>query len=130
MFVSAEGRMPESLDVRTDEVLTWVRDGIIGRTARIPTPGGMRRKRYFDQTASGLPFGPIEDLIRDQVLPYMANTHTEASFTGRYMTNLYREAHDKVRKALNANSSDAVVFSGSGATGSASAGTSSTIFAS
>ena len=109
--------MSELLDVRTDEVLTWIRDGIIGRTARIPTPGGMRRKRYFDQTASGLPFAPIEDLIRDEVLPYMANTHTEASFTGSYMTNLYREAHEKVRKALNANDSDAVVFSGSGATG-------------
>ena len=74
--------MAQSLDVRTDAVLSWVREGIIGRTAQIPTPGGMRRKRYFDQTASGLPFGPIEDLIRDEVLPYMANTHTEASFTG------------------------------------------------
>ncbi|MEC8192604.1 MAG: aminotransferase, partial [Myxococcota bacterium] len=69
--------MAQTLDVRTDPVLTWVRDGIIGRTASIPTPGGMRRKRYFDQTASGLRFAPIEDLIRSSVLPYMANTHTE-----------------------------------------------------
>ena len=70
---------------------------IIGRRRRFP-PGGMRRKRYFDQTARV--FGPIEDLIRDEVLPYMANTHTEASFTGCYMTTLYREAHE--RAALNA----------------------------
>ena len=109
--------MAQTLDVRTDPVLTWVRDGIIGRTAPIPTPGGMRRKRYFDQTASGLPFAPIEDLIRRSVLPYMANTHTEASYTGSLMTTLYREAHEKVRGALNAGPSDAVVFSGSGATG-------------
>ena len=109
--------MGTPLDVRSDEVLAWVREGIIGRTAEIPTPQGMRQKRYFDQTASGLPFGPIEDLIRDRVLPYMANTHTEASYTGCYMTTLYREAHEKVRKALNASPDDAVVFSGSGATG-------------
>ena len=109
--------MASVLDVRTDPILTWVREGIIGRTAQIPTPGGNRRKRYFDQTASGLPFAPIEDLIRDQVLPYMANTHTEASFTGCYMTTLYREAHEKVRSALNAKENDAVVLTGSGATG-------------
>ena len=109
--------MSEPLDVRTDPVLSWVREGIIGRTARIPTPGGVRRKRYFDQTASGLPFAPIEDLIREKVLPYMANTHTEASYTGCFMTTLYREAHEKVRVALNARDDDAVLFAGSGATG-------------
>jgi selenocysteine lyase/cysteine desulfurase len=109
--------MGSDFDVRADPVLSWVREGVIGRTVQIPTPGGMRRKRYFDQTASGLSFGPIEDLIRDSVLPYMANTHTEASFTGRLMTNLYREAHQKVRTALNAGETDAVIFTGSGATG-------------
>ena len=109
--------MSEDVDVRTDPVLAWVRDGVIGRTALIPTPGGVRRKRYFDQTASGLPFAPIEDLILSEVLPFMANTHTEASYTGRLMTRLYREAHKKVRTALNASKDDAVIFTGSGATG-------------
>ena len=33
------------------------------------------------------------------------------------MTTLYREAHEKVRAALNAGADDAVVFTGSGATG-------------
>jgi selenocysteine lyase/cysteine desulfurase len=109
--------MATNLDVRNDPILAWVREGIIGRTAQIPTPGGDRQKRYFDQTASGLPFGPIEDLLRESVLPFMANTHTEASYTGCLMTTLYREAHEKVRAALNAGADDAVVFSGSGATG-------------
>lgn len=117
LWLRTEDPMTQALDVRTDAVLSWVREGIIGRTAQIPTPGGLRRKRYFDQTASGLPFGPIEDLIRDEVLPFMANTHTEASYTGCYMTTLYREAHEKVRAALNAGADDAVVFTGSGATG-------------
>ena len=109
--------MAQSLDVRTDAVLSWVREGIIGRTAQIPTPGGLRRKRYFDQTASGLCFAPIEDKIREEVLPYMANTHTEASYTGRFMTSHYADAHHKVRRALNANEDDVVLFTGSGATG-------------
>jgi selenocysteine lyase/cysteine desulfurase len=109
--------MSEPVDIRNDPVLRWVREGIIGRTAQIPTPFGSRRKRYFDQTASGLPFGPIEDIIRERVLPYMGNTHTLASYTGRFMTNLYEEAHDKVRQALNAHDDeDVVVFTGSGAT--------------
>ena len=105
------------IDIRNDPVLQWVREGIIGREAILPTPLGSRRKRYFDQTASGLPFAPIEELIRDQVLPYMANTHTEASFTGRFMTAHYEDAHHKVRRALNAHEDDVVLFTGSGATG-------------
>jgi selenocysteine lyase/cysteine desulfurase len=109
--------MSKVVDVRNDPVLRWVRDGIIGRTARIPTPFGMKRKRYFDQTASGLPFAPIEDLIRAKVLPFMANTHTEASYTGRFMTRLYGDAHQKIRDALNAQTDDVIVFTGSGATG-------------
>ena len=109
--------MESKVDVRTDPVLQWVREGIIGRTATIPTPNGIKRKRYFDQTASGLPFAPIEDLIRDKVLPYMANTHTEASYTGRLMTELYEEAHQKVHRALGMHDDDVVVFTGSGATG-------------
>ncbi len=109
--------MSGKVDVRTDPVLRWVREGIIGRTATIPTPNGIKRKRYFDQTASGLPFAPIEDLIREQVLPYMGNTHTEASYTGRFMTELYEEAHQKVHRALGMHDDDVVVFTGSGATG-------------
>ena len=47
----------------------------------------------------------------------MANTHTEASFTGRFMTAHYEDAHHKVRRALNAHDDDVVLFTGSGATG-------------
>src|SRR5262245_2096661 len=70
-----------ALDIARDTVLQWVRDQVIGRDAMILTPLGLRRKRYFDQTAAGLPFGPVEDIITREVLPMMANTHTEASAT-------------------------------------------------
>lgn len=107
----------ESPPLSPDPVLQWARKGVIGRGARIRTPFGSKKKRYFDQTASGLPFEPIERTIRARVLPMMANTHTEASATGRFMTAQVDAAHRRVREALNARPDDVVIFTGSGATG-------------
>ena len=106
-----------SVDVRNDPMLRWLRAGVIGRDATLRTATGLRRKRYFDQTASGLPFGPIEDLLREQVLPMMTNTHTEANSCSRLITNWYEQAYTKAKQALNADSDDVVIFTGSGATG-------------
>jgi len=100
-----------------DEFLAWMRQSVVGFDAVIRTPNGPMPKRYFDYTASGLPFRPIEDLVRDQVLPFMANTHTEASATGGYMTRLYEDAHTAAKKHVGAGDDDVVVFTGSGATG-------------
>lgn len=100
-----------------DPVLTWVQQNVIGKDAVIRTPWGVLPKRYFDYTASGLPFGPIEDLVRERVLPWMANTHTDASATGGYMTELYAKAHEAAGREVNASDDDVVIFTGSGATG-------------
>src|SRR6185503_680058 len=97
--------------------LRWVRDNVIGRHATIRTPFGTLPKRYFDYTASGLPFGPIEDLVRDRVLPWMANTHTDASAVGGYMTELYEGSKRKVAAHVGAGADDVVIFTGQGATG-------------
>jgi selenocysteine lyase/cysteine desulfurase len=99
-----------------DPVLHWVRQGVIGRDAVIRTPYGVLPKRYFDYTASGLPFAAIEDMVRERVLPWMANTHTDSSATGGYMTELYEQAHEIVRKHMHASQDDVVIFCGSGAT--------------
>jgi selenocysteine lyase/cysteine desulfurase len=104
-------------DVRSDPVLHWLRQGVIGRNAVIRTPNGLLPKRYFDYTASGLPFAGVEDLVRERVLPWMANTHTDASATGGYMTELYNQAHAKAAKHVRAGDDDVVIFCGSGATG-------------
>lgn len=105
------------IDVERDALLRWLRAGVTSRGAEVPTPLGPRPLRYFDQTASGQPFGPIEDLIRERVLPMMANTHSEASYTGGYMTRLFEAAHGRIRRALNAAEDDVVLFVGSGCTG-------------
>jgi selenocysteine lyase/cysteine desulfurase len=104
-------------DFRSDPVLHWLRQGVIGRSAVIRSPFGLLPKRYFDYTASGVPFSSIEDVVRERVLPWMANTHTDASATGGYMTELYKSAHDITAKHVNAGADDVVVFCGSGATG-------------
>jgi len=105
------------MSVADDEVLAWLRQSLVGADAVIRTPTGTKPKRYFDYTASGLPLAPVEDLIRSQVLPFMANTHTEASATGGYMTRLYEDAHAAAKRHVGAGDDDVVVFTGSGATG-------------
>lgn len=104
-------------ELASDPILHWVRQGVVGRGAVIRTPHGVLPKRYFDYTASGLAFAPIEEMIRDRVLPWLANTHTDQSATGGYMTELYEEAHKTVARHLHAADDDVVIFCGSGATG-------------
>ena len=101
----------------SDPVLNWVRQNTYGHRALIPSPHGAQPRRYFDYTASGLPFRPIEELLAERVLPFMANTHTQSNFSGQFITALYEQAHDKVRRALRAGDDDIVIFTGSGATG-------------
>lgn len=59
----------------------------------------------------------IEDFVRDQVLPMYANTHTEASATGRLTTALREEARRVIHEAVNGRQDDVVIFCGTGATG-------------
>ena len=72
---------------------------------------------YADATASGRALTFVEDFIRDQVLPIYANTHTEASATGRRTTALREEARRVIPRAVNGGEGDVVLFCGTGATG-------------
>src|SRR5512144_564280 len=66
-----------------EDLIDRIRTSVIGDDAVLEGPFGPRRMVYADATASGRSLGFIEDFIRDQVLPMYANTHTEASATGR-----------------------------------------------
>lgn len=79
-----------------------------------PSPrGGL----YADWTASGLTFEPIEKRLAEQVLPYMANTHTEDSFTGRTMSRWLHEANQVIKRHVNASDDDVLLNEGQGMTG-------------
>lgn len=95
-----------------------IRQSEIGGDEVLKTPFGSRRLTYSDYTASGRSLAFIEDYIRQEVMPLYANTHTEASVTGR-QTGRYREdARQLVLRSVGGcPKNDAVIFCGSGATG-------------
>jgi len=93
-----------------------IRSGVIGANQSITTVFGEKPLVYADYTASGRALGFIEDAIREQVLPYYANTHTETSLTGARTTAMREEARQVIRASVNGTDSDKIIFCGSGAT--------------
>lgn len=99
-----------------DDTIAKLRGGIIGEGATIDGPFGEKRLVYADYVASGRAIAQVEDFVLRQILPYYANSHTEASFCGGYITRLRREARAVIARSCNAGPDHAVIFAGSGAT--------------
>lgn len=94
------------------------RQGIIGINSTINTP--YKKKIpivYADWTASGRNYLPIEKRIQEEIMPYMANTHTENSTTGKIITQLYDLSRITIKKQINATDDDVIITSDSGMTG-------------
>ena len=89
----------------------------IGHDQTFLSPYGEQRVVYADWTASGRLYRPIEDSLRDRFGPFVGNTHSKASVTGAAMTIAYREAHDILRRHVNAAPGDLVLTPGAGMTG-------------
>lgn len=92
------------------------RNNIIGIDAAYGTPYGKKEVIYADWIASGRLYGPIEDKIRNDFGPFVANTHTETSETGTRMTLAYHHAHKLIKQHVNAGPNDVIITSGSGMT--------------
>ena len=93
-----------------------LRDGLIGENVLIPGLNGDVPLVYADYVASGRALRQVEDFVAHHVLPFYANSHTEASYCGSYMTGLRREARVEIAHIVGAAENDAVIFTGSGAT--------------
>jgi selenocysteine lyase/cysteine desulfurase len=94
-----------------------LRQQVIGQDTTIQTPFGERPLLYCDHTASGRSLTSIENAIARDVLPHYANTHSEASHTGRHTGQLREWARQTIKDVINAGPEDALIFCGSGATG-------------
>lgn len=93
-----------------------LRAGLIGEGARIPGLLGDVPLVYADYVASGRALRQVEEFVANDVLPFYANSHTEASYCGAYMTRLRNAARGEIVRITGAGPRDAVIFAGAGAT--------------
>lgn len=77
---------------------------------------GVHKKTYFDFTASGLAYEPIEARIHE-VLETYANTHSKEASMAARTDRYYREAREHLKTLLGLDSSFALMPCGCGATG-------------
>jgi selenocysteine lyase/cysteine desulfurase len=94
------------------------RKNIIGIDADIKTPNHDSIKLlYADWTASGRNYGPIENKLVNDLMPMVANTHTDTNHTGSTMTYAYHQAQQIIKDHVNASDKDVLISTNSGMTG-------------
>lgn len=93
------------------------RKQIIGIGQTFESPYGKKEIIYTDWTASARLYRKIEKRMQNDFGPFVANTHTETSFTGSVMTQAYNKAREVIKKHVNAQKSDVLILDGSGMTG-------------
>ncbi|MCX6247663.1 MAG: aminotransferase class V-fold PLP-dependent enzyme [Bacteroidetes bacterium] len=93
------------------------REQIVGRDQLYRTPYGVQKMLYADWVASGRLYMPIERILVNSIGPFIGNTHTETSETGRLMTQAYQLAHQKIKRHVNAGKQDVILTTGFGMTG-------------
>lgn len=103
-------------NLRGDDCVARLSKDVIGDGVSISGPFGVRALVYADYVASGRALGVIEQTIATDVLPYYANSHTEASFCGQVMNRLRLSARQTIARLCGAEHGYAVIFAGNGAT--------------
>ncbi len=100
-----------------EDYFHFFRENIIGKDSFIDIgERKMLRMLYADWTASGRCYRPLEDKLMQDILPFIANTHTESNYIGSFITDKYLEARQVIKKHVNANDDDILICYGSGMT--------------
>jgi len=98
------------------DLVDRVNAGLIGKGAMVDGPMGPKPLIYADYVASGRAVDVIESIVLHHVLPYYSNSHTEASYCGRFMSGLRAQARAEIARICGADERFATIFCGSGAT--------------
>lgn len=83
---------------------------------KMTTPFGDKYIINADVTASGYPNKIVEMYMEHRILPYYANTHSNA-VTGRMMSHYIHLAKEQIKRAVHANEEDQIIFTGNGCSG-------------
>tara|TARA_B100001540_G_scaffold57148_1_gene51544 strand:- start:508 stop:1974 length:1467 start_codon:yes stop_codon:yes gene_type:complete len=102
--------------VNLEKYFSCFRENIIGRDQTFESPYGKQKILYADWIASGRMYQEIEDKLKEEVFPFVANTHTETSTTGATMSIGFNSALEIIKKHVGANSNDIIISAGAGMT--------------
>ena len=102
--------------LETPDLPGALRADLIGETATVDGPYGRKPLIYADYVASGRALRQVETLILEKVLPYYANSHTQASYCGAFMTLLREELRAEIARITGAGDGMSVIFAGAGST--------------
>lgn len=111
-----ETPLNEILSKGLEEHFSKFRENTIGVSHQFLSAYGKQKLLYADWIASGRLYGPIEDIMRNEVGPMIANTHSFSSQTGKASTYAYQYARELIKKHVNANNKDVLVLAGTGMT--------------
>lgn len=100
-----------------EHYFSFFRKNIIGINKEIPLiTGEIKPILYADWIASGRQYGPIEDFLKNEIAPLVANTHTETTYTGTAMTRAYHDARLTIKNHVGATKEDSLFLTGFGMT--------------
>ncbi|MBV1922568.1 MAG: aminotransferase class V-fold PLP-dependent enzyme [Flavobacteriaceae bacterium] len=112
--------MSTSIEIKKTELEAYFetfRQNILGIDQTFVSPYGTKDIVYVDWTASGRLYRPIEEKMMNDFGPYVANTHTETTYSGTLMTKAYHKARKIIKNHVNAGIDDVFLPCGTGMTG-------------
>jgi len=106
----------KSETINLEDYFAPFRENIIGCNQTFQSPYGLKKIVYADWIASGRLYSPIEKKMMDVFGPFVGNTHSESSITGTLTTLSYKQAHEIIKRHVNAGPDDVIITKGSGMT--------------